>query len=383
MMTLPRANRVALTVGFLTVVAGCGDSLQTDQGPFRTTVVTHAAERNYDLLFIVDDSAGFAPYAETAAAGLTQLANVLEALPGGRPSIHAAFVPASTSTAGCASPPPRGSDCRLTTADPFATVDACGASPNFPGALGETFTCLGSFQSRDCAALTPLAAMREALGGGGSKSPLTGPTPFLRSDAELALVVLASGDDASARDGTPIPVQEYVDFVRSLKPDSATPVAVSIIAPPPLTAIPRLTDFVQAFGGDGLVYPLTVGANIGPAFQTLAQRLAVLLSPPCATGIRDLNPELPGLQPECTAEDWSTVVDGNVLRDVHRQLPSCETAGPPCWRLSPNSAMTNCPSGSWVLDIDREADWCPQLAAKTVVSCRGCADPNDPACAGP
>ncbi len=267
MMTSPRTTLLAITVGYLTVVAGCGDSLQTDHGPFKTTVVTHAAERKFDLLFIVDDSSAFAPYAETAAAGFAQLANVLENLLGGRPSIHAAFVPASTSTAGCASPPPRASDCALATSDAFAMVDGCGASPNFPGTLGETFTCLGSFESRDCAALTPLAAMREALGGGGVESPLTGRAPFLRSDAELALVVFASGDDASARDGAPIPVQEYVDFVRSLKPEPATPVAVSIIAPPPLTTIPRLTDFVQAFGGDGLVYSLTVGANIGPAFR--------------------------------------------------------------------------------------------------------------------
>jgi hypothetical protein len=144
-----------------------------------------------------------------------------------------------------------------------------------------------------------------------------------------------------------------------------------------------LTALVQAFGGNGLLGPLTAGQGFAQALRQISQRLAILLNPPCASGVRDMRPDLPGLQPECTAEDSFTAVDGTTLRQVDGAMPSCDVASPPCWRLSDPSGLGNCPAGAWVWSIDRGSDWCPQFAAKTVLTCRGCADPNDPACAGP
>jgi hypothetical protein len=382
-MMLARACLAVLTVGFLTFLAACGDSLQRQDAPVRTTVITHSAMRSYDVLAIVDDTAAFAPYRETVAAGLSDLAKLFQTTDGSLPSIHAAFVPASTSRADCSAQAPHGKDCGLTGEDRLAGVDGCGANPNFSGTLPSTFACLGTFEAGDCAGLMPLAAMRAALGGDPEGAgPLTGPTSFLRPDAALVILVFTSGDDASAQDGTLVPVQEYVDLIRRLKPDP-TPVFVSIVVPPPVTSASRLVEFAQSFGAGSVLFPLSVGGNIAPAFQSLFQRLAVLLGRPCATGIRDLNPDLAGPQVDCTVEDWSTVVDDTVPREVHSQLPSCDVSSPPCWRFSPSPAFGGCPTGSWVVDIQRGSDWCASYASKTVLSCRGCADPNDPACLAP
>jgi len=382
-MTVARRILPILTLGCSAFVPACGDSPQAQDAPILTTVITQSAMRSYDVLAIVDDSPAFAPYRETVAAGLTDLANLFQMSDGGLPSIHAAFVPASTSTPDCSAEAPHGTECGLTTADRFVRVDGCGANPNFSGTLGSTFSCLGTFESGACSSLSPLAAIGAALGADpGSAGPLAGPTPFLRPDAALAILVFMSGDDASVRDGALVPVQEYVDLVRRLKPDP-TPVFVSIVAPRPVTASSRLVEFAEAFGANALLYPLFPEGSIAPAFQELFQRLAILLAAPCATGVRDLDPALPGPQVDCTVEDWSTVVEDAVPRDVHAQLPSCDVSSPPCWRLSPSAAFATCPAGSWPVDIERGSDWCGQLAAKTVLRCRGCADPNDPACVAP
>jgi hypothetical protein len=230
----------------------------------------------------------------------------------------------------------------------------------------------------------PLAAIQHALGGDGDQSALSGATAFLRPAAKLMILIVTSADDATMRDGSAVPVQEYVDFVKSLKSDPANTVLVSVVTPSSSGSdtAPRLTAFAQSFGGNALLYPLTAGQGFGPALQTFTERLAILLAPPCASGVRDMRPDLPGLQPDCTAENWFTAVDGTTLRQVDTAIPSCDVASPPCWRLSPR-AGTSCPAGAWVLNIDRGTDWCPQFAAKIVLSCRGCVDPSDPACAGP
>jgi hypothetical protein len=374
------SHRVRAAVLFAVALAvGCGNSLQPGDAPVRTFVDQRSAETPMDLLVVVDDSAGMAPYADSLAVGFPEVAGVLEGLWDGLPSTHAAFVSATLSSGACVGQGPRGAACGLP-AEPFAIVDGCGANPNFSGTLASTFGCLGDFGTSGCAAPTPLAALRHALGGDGGQGALSGPTPFLRPEAGLAILIVTSANDASLAS-----VQEYADFIKSLKADPANMVFVSVVAAfsPDSAPPPRLTAFVQSFGGNGLLYPLTAGQGFAPALQTIAQRLAVLIAPPCVTGVRDMRPDLPGLQPDCTAENSFTAVDGTTLRHVHAPMPSCDVASPPCWSLSADSPVGFCPPGAWAWHIDRGSDSCPQFAAKTVLTCRGCADPNDPACAGP
>ena len=215
------------------------------------------------------------------------------------------------------------------------------------------------------------------------ESPLTGPTPFLRSDAELAIVVLASGDDASARDGAPIPVQEYVDFVRSLKPDPATPVSVSIIAPPPLTTIPRLTELRTSIRRRRpRISPLR-GGEPGSRISGAGPAPPILLSPPCAVAFGTSIPSYPACNPNVRQRIGPPSWTGTFCA---RSIGSCRAA-----RRPGHPVGASLPPPPWPIVLPAAGCWtsiagptgAPQLAAKTVVSCRGCADPNDPACAGP
>ena len=61
------------------------------------------------------------------------------------------------------------------------------------------------------------------------------------------------------------------------------------------------------------------------------------------------------------------------------QLPSCDDAPPPCWRMD---SFNGC-RGGWKGTINHGADWCPLVATQTTYECLGCINPNDPACAAP
>ena len=107
----------------------------------------------------------------------------------------------------------------------------------------------------------------------------------------------------------------------------------------------------------------------------LGDRLAVLLAPPCLTGIRDTDPAQAGVQPACSVEEQTTQADGTV---VHAALPTCDVAPAPCWRLIVSPTL--CPAARQ-LEVDHGDGWCSQLPATLQVSCIGCLDSTDPACA--
>jgi hypothetical protein len=157
---------------------------------------------------------------------------------------------------------------------------------------------------------------------------------------------------------------------------------VSVVGPseactsdPELAApAPRLLALVQAFGARGLYAPVC-GSSPEQALMLLEERLAVLLAPPCLTGIRDTDPAQAGVQPACSVEEQTTQADGSVARAA---LPSCDVAPAPCWHLSANPTL--CPAALH-FEVDQGAGWCPQLPAILQLSCLGCLDSADPACA--
>lgn len=378
------------------LVGGCGSSGGPGLCPSGTChgerTVSWQFQRtsapDLDVLFIIDDSPASAALPAAVRDGYPQMAQVIQDLtppdlavaPGSAPpSLHVAFVSADFGYGGACTPAStRSAACGVSTPDQFLSTAACGQQPNFAGSLGDAFACLADFGHGGCSSAQPFAAIRRVLGGDSPGGGLAGRSLFLRDSAALQVVIVAAQDDASA---PPSEVASLVALLKGSKPDPAQ-VFVSVIGPsttcatdPPLaTAAPSLAALVEGFGSHGLYYP-NCGASPVQALMLLATRLAIDIAPPCLAGVRDVHPELAGVQPTCAVEQQVTQLDGSIARAA---LPSCDAGPAPCWRL--RDEPTLCSAGL-LLDIDQGAGWCPALSTITSVSCVGCLDPSDPACA--
>jgi hypothetical protein len=354
-----------------------------------------ASSSQLDVLFVVDDSAAIAGFLPALTVSYPQMADLLQAIPtpqsqlgpapNSPPSLHVGFVPASFGAAAgeCPTSEVRAAACALPPRDQFLATSACGTQPNFGGSLESEFSCMSSFGIEGCDRPQPFAAIRRALGGDPRGGALDGRTSFLRDSAALQIVIVSAQDDASGSTGGLEDVASFADFLKALRPDPNR-LMVSVIGPPsdcslnppPASAVPRLSALVGAFGGHGAYVGLCSG-SLAQVLSSLTTRLAYLLGPPCLQGLRDNDLELAGVQANCAVQDRTEQLDGSI---AHAALPSCDRAGPPCWRVSADPVR--CPVGL-AFQIDRGGGWCPQLSTFIEVSCVGCLDASDPACGAP
>jgi len=325
----------------------CGDAACGSQRTF-TTTIHWAIGRELDVLFVIDDTAAIAPWADNLRAGYPAMARSLEDLqPYGVPNLHVGFVRASR----CA-PQTRARDCGIAGSESFLRHETCGRVSNFAGTFVDTFACLGDFSPTACAPAQPFAAVRDVL----SQPPPAGWEGFLRPGAALQIIFIA-GSDVAADAG----VADLVAFVRAQKSDAY--VMVSIMVPgdcPPAEPTPNLIDLVQQFGGNGVALGLCHDAT--GVFSQLRGGSGEIIHPACLNGALDIDPATPGLQPDCTFQDTTYAPDGARTTTV---LPSCDVAGPPCWRLYESSGGY-CPVA---IDIDRGPDWCVETLVSTRVEC--------------
>jgi hypothetical protein len=324
-----------------------------------------------DVLLVVDDTAAIADQQAKVRAIWPRLMQLFEMQPLGTPSLHVGVVSASRLDAP-AFDGARAAACGIAPPDKFLSTAPCGLQPNFDGTLETTISCLADLPAQPGGAPRPMAAARRALENEGAT--------FLRPTAALWLI-MASGADEAAETS-----QSGADFAAWLKSQRSNgPVVVSVIGPPTTcadpslaaaaSAAPQLIALVNAFREAAYV-PLCA-PDLTPAFGPGFASIAVSLAPACLGGIRDVAPATPGLQPQCTVVARSEQLDGSFVTAV---LPACDSAAPPCWRLE--SAVKTCP-GAALLSVDHSAGWCPQLGEEIRISCLGCVDANDSACALP
>jgi Cys-rich repeat protein len=161
-----------------------------------------------DILFVIDDSTDMLALQTALMDNFTSaFLATLEGELGGRPDLHIGVVSSdmgvgSNSIGGCAA----SDDGLLLSA---ATVQGCspptdryivdvaaggGRMTNYTGTISDAFRCIGSLGTTGCGFEQPLASMRRALDG--SKPENAG---FLRQDAALAVIILSSEDDCSAK----------------------------------------------------------------------------------------------------------------------------------------------------------------------------------------
>ncbi len=337
---------VTIAIASMTALGGCTGALPTscDGGPCPTTrtvtnVYQSSVNRKLDVLFVLDDTAAIVPFADRVSKALPGLVDVLQQSYDPDPSLHIAVVPTSP----CSTPPPR-----------FLSAEMCGRVTNFSGTLETELANLASLGSGGCTPAQPLAAIERVLA-----TPPPGWEGFLRPNAVLLIVVIAATDDASGPAGAPSPVSRTADLILGLKADPAGQVLIAVIGPGPCSSTaeveipaPRLQALAQSFGGNGLVYSICED-DYRPAF-TIVRPLSALIGPPCIAGARDVDPVTPGTQLDCTVTDTVGYEHGTTTTTV---VPSCDAAGPPCWKVVPPHAFQNCTGVE--LAIDHPASFCP------------------------
>jgi hypothetical protein len=361
------------SVALAALAAGCGDSLPPilcDGGRCGVQTSTRKTfqagfNRKLDMLFVVDDTAAIAPYTDAIATGLAQIAE-RQSDPGAPTSVHAGFIRAG----GCDATT-RGAACGVVAPEQFLRSEWCNTATNFSGTFADALTCLGALGAASCAPAQPLATAVQLLAG----PARAGWEGFLRPDAYLAIVFITAEDDASGQPLTP--VVELAQIVKGLRPDPSQ-VIVSAIGPGGCVAGdepgPRLLEFVNQFGANGLYLPLC-SAQYSAALDRAFMQINWSLQPPCVQNVRDTDLDAPGLQAACTVEDRSRGPDGSLTTS---SLPSCDESQPPCWRMLPGGGV-NCTG--YVFEIVRADDWCVEAGTNATLECLGCADANDPTCA--
>jgi hypothetical protein len=358
------------------LAAGCGGSLPgpcedgscgtqtSSRRTFQTTINTQV-----DLLFVIDDVNLTTPDVGALTTGLADSAQaMLQRDP--ELSLHVGFVRAGTCDAS-----PRGATCGIVNREEFARSEWCNTVTNFnfAGGLGDAFTCLADLGAGDCGPAQPLAAAVRAL----AAPPRAGWERFLRREAYLMIVFVAAADDASEIAGSPPPPLTFAETLKTLKPDPGQ-ILVSVLGPgdcPGETQAPRLLEFVNQFGGNGLYAP-RCGAQLPLAlYRILEPASPCFLQPPCFPTVRDTDLAKPGLQAECAVESHVASAHGGFTTAA---LPGCDVASPPCWRLIPSSGLS---CQGYLATIEYGADWCEEAARAISIECLGCANAADPACA--
>ena len=127
------------------LVASCGDGVAPilcDGGRCGTQTswrknYSWSINRNVDILFVVDDTNAIAPHAGALATGFADMAQALQNLPQGPPSLHVGVVGAGNCPARN-----RGLACGLTAPEQYLRSEWCATTTNFPGAFTDAFTCL-------------------------------------------------------------------------------------------------------------------------------------------------------------------------------------------------------------------------------------------------
>lgn len=273
---------------------------------------------------------------------------------------------------------------------------------NHQGTTADAFVCLLDLPRSTCPVSQPLAAIVRALDGS-----VPANTGFRRHHAELAVVVVTDGDDCSLVDPAALAeaagatdVEAAVDFACFARGAACAPVDPATLGPhrdclpradlglidvdatmrhltrtlapdPRLIIFSTLTGGADVFVGPGpRLMPTCLDGGAGPAARLRAALIpnqtthgslcdrdwsdvlvlfAELLGgvyDPCFDPAIDLQPLVPGLQPECTAE--LTHVDGMVEILSPCTDPDREP-GRPC--LRPTDDSPACP-GRTAIEVD-------------------------------
>ena len=172
-----------------------------------------AAPGDLDVLFMIDDSSGMTSMQTKLAAQIPSFVQALEDLPNGLPNIHIAVVssdlgaPGDSTTVTCTTSGDQGlfrlspSCASSTLATGQTYVSNVGGNANYTGNLADVLACITPLGDTGCGFGHQLGSIARALGADGAPPPARN-AGFLRSSADLAIIILSDGDDCSAPPNT-------------------------------------------------------------------------------------------------------------------------------------------------------------------------------------
>jgi hypothetical protein len=389
--------------------------------------------RDLDILFVIDNSQSMSEEQQSLAENFIRFTEVLENIEGGLPNIHLGVVSsdvgagsggiqncsgngdngvlqAAPQVSGCS--PPSGAFISDTDADEDGTRER-----NYSGSLAETFSCIAQLGITGCGFEQHLEAMRRALNGSNPAN-----ANFLRESAFLAVIFIADEDDCSTADADmfdtsqtsisselgPLSsfrcfefgvecepdsrtvngprencapredseymygIQEYVDFLRSLKSqDPGLLITAGIIGDPEPVSVGRnnmnipelqpscvtnageaapairLTNFLGQFPNRSTVTTIC-NEDLTDALLQIADLLAEVIGNPCLEG--NLKTDDQGV-PICTVMDRTRPDTDTEEQTV---IPHCDGNGPggdtPCWYTQPNTE--DCVGSQYPLGVE-------------------------------
>ncbi len=468
---------VAASIATVTTLAGCPSrevsKVDIGQQKQDRKDIPVVAERDIDILFVVDDSESMKDEQASLANNFPRFIAALEGIEGGLPNVHIGVI--STNVGAHPSIPkcgPNDSDEGVLqsafTTDPAFPQCADGSlslngnfisdvvvnedtgerQRNYTGNLADVFSCMAVLGVEGCGFEMQLEAVRKALSEGANEG-------FLRDDAYLAVILITDEDDCSAFDqdmfdptitgkesalgpldsfrcfefgvqcnpdeartlGQKVdcvprenssymyPVQEYVDFLKGLKPNDPTKVIVAgiigydemdpdkplevINETKPVGEVFSLVPACQVLDADGMPkskatpgvrlrafieqFPerntLTTICNddLSGALDLISQLMVKILDNPyCLTTDVFIREAAAGVTPyDCQVSD---VVLGEETALPHCSTPSPDATNKPCWYIREN--MTGCQNvGEPYQEVVVERTQAANSATEVVVSC--------------
>ena len=189
----------------------------TGAGPGGTGGRVVVSNRNFDLLFLIDDSSSMRLAQANLERSFPAFMTRLRSAPLGLPNIHVAVISSDMgagdgSIASCSSMggkqgifqyTARGT-CSATGLQAGATYisDILGTR-NYTGNLEDVFTCIAALGESGCGFEHQFAAVLRSLGADGRPAPAEN-QGFLRADAYLGVIMITNEDDCSATPGVPL-----------------------------------------------------------------------------------------------------------------------------------------------------------------------------------
>ena len=213
---------VAASIATVTTLAGCPSrevsKVDIGQQKQDRKDIPVVAERDIDILFVVDDSESMKDEQASLANNFPRFIEALEGIEGGLPNVHIGVI--STNVGAHPSIPKCGPDDSdegalqsAFTNDPAFPQCADGSlslngnfirdvvvneetgerERNYTGNLADVFSCMAVLGIEGCGFEMQLEAVRKALSEGANEG-------FLRDDAYLAVIIITDEDDCSAFD---------------------------------------------------------------------------------------------------------------------------------------------------------------------------------------
>ncbi len=378
--------------------------------------------RDIDILFVIDNSNSMREEQASLVANFDNFINVLNNIEGGLPNVHIGVVStnigAGTGIAGCENGgdngilqnAPRDGACSVPSdryIEDIGLDDGVSRDKNYTGELADTFSCIAELGVSGCGFEQPLEAMRRSLNGSNPEN-----NGFLRDNAFLAVIIISDEDDCSvernemfstaasqdsidselgflssfrcfefgvqcdpdtprstgprdncvARENSDYMynVNEYANFLKTLKDDPGQIIVAGIIGPPSPVAVGlndsgeptldpscgvdngegqvadpaiRLTSFLEAFPNRNTSTTIC-DDDLSDALTVIAELLAKVIGNPCLEGDLALTDGVP----ECAVADVRNLNQDGQEESI---IPQC------------NANMDNIPCYHFVQDTEQ------------------------------